>query len=49
MDGRELSVKATLENPEEIRQSRSDSTVFVFYKAEQTRRWGLCRCEAYRR
>jgi len=39
MAGRELSVKAALENPDEIRQSRSDPRGFLFYKAEQSRRW----------
>ena len=39
MSGRELSVKAALEHPDEIRQSRSDPRVFLFYKAEQSKRW----------
>jgi hypothetical protein len=39
MSGRELSVKAALENPDEIRQSRSDPRVFLFYKAELSKRW----------
>ena len=39
MSGRELSVQAALENPDEIRQSRSDPRVFLFYKAEQSQRW----------
>ena len=39
MSGRELSVKAALENPDEIRQTRSDPGVFLFYKAEQPKRW----------
>ena len=39
MSGKELSVKAALETPDQIRQSRSDSNVFLFYKAEQSKRW----------
>ncbi|MBI2819062.1 MAG: DUF4258 domain-containing protein [Acidobacteria bacterium] len=39
MSGKELSVKVALEEPDQIRQSRSDSRVFLFYKAEQSRRW----------
>ena len=39
MSGKERSVRAALENPDEIRQSRSDSKVFLFYKAEQSKRW----------
>ena len=39
MAGRESSVKAALENPDEVRQSRSDSQVLLFYKAEGARRW----------
>lgn len=39
MFGRELSVRLALERPDEIRQSRGDSEVFLFYKAEGARRW----------
>ena len=39
MSGRELSVKTALGNLDQIRQSRSDPRVFLFYKAEQSRRW----------
>ena len=39
MAGRELAVKAALENPDEIRQSRTDPRVWLFYKAERSRRW----------
>ncbi len=39
MAGRELEVKATLEKPEEIRQSRIDSEVYLFYRSEQEKRW----------
>jgi len=41
MAGRELDVKDTLENPDEIRVSRRDPTVFLFYKSEDVTRW-LC-------
>ncbi|MBI3933477.1 MAG: DUF4258 domain-containing protein [Acidobacteria bacterium] len=41
MSGKELSVKAALETPDQIRQSRSDSKVFLFYKAAQSR-WWVC-------
>ena len=39
MAGREDIVKATLESPEQIRQSRSDSEVLLFYRAEGSSRW----------
>ena len=39
MAGRESSVKAALENPDEIRQSRTDPKVLLFYKTEGPRRW----------
>ena len=39
MAGREDVVKATLENPEEIRRSQSDDHVFLFYQVERPRRW----------
>jgi len=39
MTGREDVVKATLESPEQIRQSRSDSQVLLFYRAEKASRW----------
>jgi hypothetical protein len=39
MSGREAIVKLALESPDEIRQSRSDAEVLLFYKAEGTRRW----------
>ncbi len=39
MAGREADVKAALEAPDEVRESRSDRTVFMFYKAERARRW----------
>ena len=39
MAGRELSVKQALERPDEVRQSRIDPQVLLFYKAEATKRW----------
>ena len=39
MAGREDVVVATLERPEEIRESRSDPQVLLFYHAEGTSRW----------
>jgi hypothetical protein len=39
MAGREAGVKLALESPDEIRQSRTDSEVLLFYKEEATRRW----------
>jgi hypothetical protein len=39
MAGQESHVRAALENPDEVRQSRTDSQVLLFYKAEMTRRW----------
>jgi hypothetical protein len=49
MAGRESSVKTTLENPDEVRQSRIDPEVLLFYKSEAARRLGLRRHEAGRR
>jgi len=39
MAGREKNVKMALEQPDEIRQSKSDEKVYLFYKAEQEKRW----------
>jgi hypothetical protein len=39
MAGRESSVRVALESPEEIRQSRTDPEVLLFYKTEGARRW----------
>ena len=39
MTGRESSVRQALENLDEVRQSRSDPAVLLFYKAEEARRW----------
>lgn len=39
MAGCETEVQATLEHPEEIRRSRSDENVFLFYRTRQVGRW----------
>jgi len=39
MTGREADVKETLEKPDEIRLSRSDPAVYLFYRSERKRRW----------
>ena len=39
MEGREQDVKKTLEDPDEIRQSKSDESVYLFYRAEHEKRW----------
>lgn len=39
MAGHELEVKVTLEKPEEIRQSKSDTSVYLFYKTQKPGRW----------
>ena len=39
MAGREGLVRAALETPDEIRQSRIAPQVLLFYKAEATKRW----------
>lgn len=39
MAGREDAVRAALESPVEVRQSRTDAQVLLFYKLESPRRW----------
>ena len=39
MLGHEGAVKQTLENPEQVRQSRSDPQVLLFYQAAGEKRW----------
>jgi hypothetical protein len=39
MNGRDKDVKAALENPDEVRQSKTDDAVFLFYKEEGPKRW----------
>ena len=41
MQGRATDVQGILKTPDEVRRSRSDPTVFLFYRAEQPGRW-LC-------
>lgn len=39
MLGQEGAVKETLEKPEQVRQSRSDAQVLLFYQAAGQKRW----------
>ena len=39
MKGLEEEVKNTLTNPDEIRQSRRDPEVFLFYRLQRPQRW----------
>lgn len=39
MVGREPDVRATLEAPDEIRRSRSDPNIYLFYGTDGPRRW----------
>jgi len=39
MKGCEENVKRALERPDEIRQSKSDENVYLFYRAERVKRW----------
>ena len=39
MYGREMDVQNTLRMPDEIRQSRSDPAVHLFYRSERPGRW----------
>jgi len=39
MDGREAEVRDTLQRPDEVRQSRSDPAVYLFYRSEHPGRW----------
>ncbi len=39
MAGRENDVQKTLRNPDEIRLSRSDPQVYLFYRSERIGRW----------
>ena len=41
MAGRERDLEQTLRNPTEIRQSKADPEVYLFYRAERPGRW-LC-------
>lgn len=39
MAGHEEDVRETLRNPDEVRQSKSDPKVYLFYKPERIGRW----------
>jgi len=39
MRGREADVQKTLREPDEIRRSRHDSAVHLFYRMERPKRW----------
>jgi len=39
MRGREADIQATLTNPDEVRLSKSDPQVFLFYRADGEKRW----------
>jgi hypothetical protein len=39
MHGREEDVRATLKSPDEVRVSKSDASVYLFYRADGPRRW----------
>jgi hypothetical protein len=39
MRGREEEVKAALTRPDEVRLSRGDETVYLFYRSDGRRRW----------
>lgn len=39
MKGMEEDVKETLSNPDEIRKSKNDPNVYLFYKYERENRW----------
>jgi hypothetical protein len=39
MAGREAEIRETLGRPDEVRQSRSDPAVYLFYRSERPRRW----------
>jgi len=41
MKGQEKAVQATLIQPDEIRRSRSDPNIYLFYKLQREKRW-LC-------
>jgi hypothetical protein len=44
MAGREADIQVTLADPDEVRQSRIDPKVLLFYKASGTRRWVCAVC-----
>ena len=46
MTGREADVQAALADPDEIRRSRTDQAVHLFYKSEGPRRWVCAVCKS---
>ncbi|GCA86420.1 hypothetical protein MiHa_04411 [Microcystis aeruginosa NIES-2522] len=43
MKGQEKLVQETLSQPDEIRRSRSDPNVYLFYQLQRPKRWGSSR------
>ena len=39
MAGKEEAARAALETPDEVRQSRADLTVYLFYSVQHAKRW----------
>ncbi len=39
MEGKEEIVRDTIRDPEEIRQSKSDPSVYLFYRTVRSKRW----------
>ena len=39
MNEREADVQKTLQEPDEVRRSRGDQNVYLFYKREKAKRW----------
>jgi hypothetical protein len=39
MAGQETEVQLTLTQPDQIRRSRSDSNIYLFYKLQREKRW----------
>ncbi len=39
MKNREIEVQKTLQKPDEVRRSRTDRSVYLFYKKEKAKRW----------
>src|SRR5688572_6569885 len=39
MSGREADIQKTLKYPDQVRQSKSDPQVYLFYRAEGKQRW----------
>ena len=46
MAGRDTIVKTTLESPEQVRQSRADPRVLLFYQSPRHDSLDVCGCEA---